>query len=160
MQVARRKNHRTPKWKVEFLQQRNETKERQAEYSKTKKGLQRITIFRIRTEYTLTARGYILEKRDTPKCLFCDTKITVEHVLWTCGKTEQKCSELNMIKNIWNEVRERILKLIHYLKKSDFTTEYKWQREDTEFKKKKRKKMYMKCKNYVMKDGRTTKKGQ
>jgi hypothetical protein len=48
----------------------------------------------------------------------------VEHVLWTCGATEQKHIELNMNKNIWIEGREGILKLIDYLKKLDLTTEY------------------------------------
>jgi hypothetical protein len=44
----------------------------------------------------------------------------VEHVLWTCGGTEQKRKKLNMNKNIWNERREGILKMIDYLKKIGF----------------------------------------
>jgi hypothetical protein len=86
-----------------------------AEWSKDTEGLGRrdqVKISRVRTGYTRVNHGYIGEKHDSPECPFCKSKIRLEHVLWACGETEQKCREMNMNKNIWNERYEGTLQLI------------------------------------------------
>jgi hypothetical protein len=52
-----------------------------------------------------------------PQCLFCDTRLTVDHVLWDCTETER---EMMMTPEIWTRGAEGMKKIIEYTKKIGF----------------------------------------
>jgi hypothetical protein len=77
---------------MEGEQQRNEEKKVNQNGPKTQKELGRknqVDTTRIRPRYTIATHSYIMEKRGNTACPFCNTKLTVEHILWTCKETEK-----------------------------------------------------------------------
>jgi hypothetical protein len=62
------------------------------EWTKDTEGLGRknqVIITRIRRGYTRATPSYIIEKRDNNDSSFCNTKPTVEHILWRFKKVNK-----------------------------------------------------------------------
>jgi hypothetical protein len=55
-----------------------------------------------------------------PQCPFCDTGLTVDHVLWDCTETEQTRREMMMTPEIWTRRAERMKNITEYTKKIGF----------------------------------------
>jgi hypothetical protein len=64
--------------------------------------------------------SYIIEKLNSTDCHFSNTKLTVEHMRWTCNLTEQDRIKMKITKDEWNKGREGVLKLIEHLKRIGF----------------------------------------
>jgi predicted nucleic acid-binding protein len=60
-----------------------------------------VIITRIRTGYTRATHSNIIKKLDNTDCPFCNTKLTVEHILWTHKETEQIRIRVNITKDVW-----------------------------------------------------------
>jgi hypothetical protein len=109
---------RNLKWK----ESKNEMKERKSkpEWTKDTEELGRknqVFIIRKKTGYTRATYSYIFEKRDNTDCTFCNTKLTVEHFLWICKETEQFRIRMNITEDVWSKGRERMLKVMEFLKR-------------------------------------------
>jgi hypothetical protein len=95
---------RNLKWK----ESNNEMKARKSipEWTKDTEELGRnnqVIITRVRTGYVRATHSYIIEKRDNTDCLFSNTNLTVEHILWTCKETEQARIRMNITKDVWRK---------------------------------------------------------
>jgi hypothetical protein len=90
------------------------------DWTKYREGLGRknqAIITKIRSRYTTTTHRHIIDQRDNTDCPFCEIKLTVKHILWTCKETEQDRIRLNITKDVWSKRREGMLKLIEYQKR-------------------------------------------
>jgi hypothetical protein len=58
-------------------------------------------------------------KGDNTNFPFCNTKLTVEHILWTCKETAKDRMRMNITKDAWSKGREGMFKLIEYLKRME-----------------------------------------
>jgi hypothetical protein len=47
---------------------------------------EQVVIYRLRTGYTRATLRHIIEKTDIPDCLFCDVRLTTDHIL--CQRSE------------------------------------------------------------------------
>jgi hypothetical protein len=47
-----------------------------------------VVISRPRTGYSRATHSQIINHEPPPECPFCDTKVTTDHILWTCEETE------------------------------------------------------------------------
>jgi hypothetical protein len=45
---------------------------------------EQVAISRLRTGYTRTTHGLKMERVDNPLCPFCNTDLSVYHILWEC----------------------------------------------------------------------------
>jgi hypothetical protein len=67
----------------------NEMKERKPDVDRKEdtKGMPRkeqVAISRLRTGYTRTTHGFKMEGVSNPLCPFCNTYLSVDHILWEC----------------------------------------------------------------------------
>jgi hypothetical protein len=74
-------------------------------------------IHRLRTGYIRATHRHVIEKTDTPNCLFCDVRLTTDHILWQCDETSNKRNECRIQYTVWKEGREGSKKLIDYVRK-------------------------------------------
>jgi hypothetical protein len=80
-----------------------------------------VIISRLRTGYTRATHGPRMNGITDPQCPFCDTGLTVGHVLWDCTETEQIKREMMMMTSeIWTRGAEGMKKIIEYTKKIGF----------------------------------------
>jgi hypothetical protein len=56
----------------------------------------RVAVIRLRTGYTRTTHLNKMEGTPDPDCSFCSVKLTREHILWQCKKTEEEIRKSNM----------------------------------------------------------------
>jgi hypothetical protein len=56
----------------------------------------------------------------SPQCSFCDTRLTVDYVLWNCKKTEKTKREMRMTPEVWKRGEEGMRKIIKYTRKIGF----------------------------------------
>jgi hypothetical protein len=81
---------------------------------------EQVVISRLRTGYTRATHGPRMNGIINPQCLFSDTELTVDHVLWECTKTQQTKREMMMTPEIWTRGAEGMKKIIEYTKKIGF----------------------------------------
>jgi hypothetical protein len=84
---------------------------------------EQVVICRLRTGYTRATHGPRMNGITDPQCPFCDTELTVAHVLWDCTETEQTKREMMMTPEIWTRGAEGMKKIIEYTKKIGFYDE-------------------------------------
>jgi hypothetical protein len=82
---------RDKKWK----NGNNETKERKPDVDRKedRKGMPRkeqVAISRLRTRYTRATHGPKMEGVSNSLCPFCNTYLSVHHILWECKETEDQ----------------------------------------------------------------------
>jgi hypothetical protein len=65
-----------------------------------------VIITKIGTGYSRATHSYIIENCYNTDCPFCNTKLTVEHNLWTFKKTEQEILRMNIAKDVWSKRRD------------------------------------------------------
>jgi hypothetical protein len=71
-----------------------------------------VVISRLRTGYTRATHGPRMIGINNPQCPFCDTTLTVDHVLWDCKETEEIKRELQMTPEVWKEGEEGMRKVV------------------------------------------------
>jgi hypothetical protein len=81
----------------------NEMKERKPDVDRKKdtKRMSRkeqVEIFRLRTRYTTATHGPKMERISNPLCPFCNTHLSVDHILWECKETEDQRTNMDMKK--------------------------------------------------------------
>jgi hypothetical protein len=59
---------------------------------------EQVAISRLRTGYTRTPHGLKMEGISNPLCPFCNTYLTVDHILWECKETEDQRMNMDMRK--------------------------------------------------------------
>jgi hypothetical protein len=93
------------------------------EYDGDARGMTRseqVLISRLRMGYTRATHGPRMNGITDPKCRFCDTGLTVDHVLWDCTETEQTKREMMKTPEIWKRGEDRMKNIIEYTKKIGF----------------------------------------
>jgi hypothetical protein len=75
---------------------------------------EQVVISRQRTGYTRATHGPRMNGVTGPQCPFCDTGLTVDHVLWDCTETEQTKREMMPTPEIWTRGAEGMKKIIEY----------------------------------------------
>jgi hypothetical protein len=78
---------------------------------------EQVVISRLRKGYTRATHGLRMNGIIDPQCRFCDTGLTVDHVLWDCTETEQAKREIMMTPEIWTRGAEGMKKIKKYTKK-------------------------------------------
>jgi hypothetical protein len=61
--------------------------------------------------------GYIMNKQDNNECLFCNFRLTVDHILLDCKETEAERQRANIQNNIWDKGKDGMKPRIEYVKK-------------------------------------------
>jgi hypothetical protein len=56
---------------------------------------------RFRTGYTRATQGPKMEEVGNPLCPFCNTDLSVDHILWECKETEDQITNMHMTKEQW-----------------------------------------------------------
>jgi hypothetical protein len=74
---------------------------------------EQVVISSLRTGYTRATHGPGMNGITDPQCPFCDTGLTVDHVLWDCTETEQTKREVMMTPEIWTRGAEGMKKIIY-----------------------------------------------
>jgi hypothetical protein len=81
---------------------------------------EQLVICRLRTGYTRATHGPRMNRITDPQCLFNDTGLKVDHVLWNCTETEQTKREMMITPEIWTIGAKGMKKIIEYTKKIGF----------------------------------------
>jgi hypothetical protein len=68
---------------------------------------EQVVISRLRTGYTRATHKHIIEKTDIPDCLFCDVRLTTDHILYN------ERDECGIQSTAWKKGREGIKKLVN-----------------------------------------------
>jgi hypothetical protein len=76
-----------------------------------------VVISRLRTGYTRATHSQIINHEPPPECPYCNTKLTTDHILWTCKETEEKRNRNNITSDIWKGEKKDMEKLIAYVKR-------------------------------------------
>jgi hypothetical protein len=76
-----------------------------------------VVMSRLRTGYTRATHSQIINHKPPPECLFCNTKLNTDHILWTCKETEEERNRSNIISDIWKGGKKNMEKLIAYVKR-------------------------------------------
>jgi hypothetical protein len=66
---------------------------------------EQVVISRLRTGYTRATDGPRMNRITNSQCPFCDTGLTVDHVLWDCKETEETKREMRMTPEKWKRER-------------------------------------------------------
>jgi hypothetical protein len=85
----------------------NEMKERQPDVDRKEdtKGRPRkkqVAISRLRAGYTRANHGPKMEEVNNSLCPFCNTHLSIDHILWECKETEDQRTNMDMKKEQWN----------------------------------------------------------
>jgi hypothetical protein len=59
---------------------------------------------RLRTGYSRATHAHIINQEPTPEYPFCYTKLTTDHILWTCKDTEPERIRMNITSEVWKGV--------------------------------------------------------
>jgi hypothetical protein len=79
---------------------------------------EQLAISRLRTRYTRAIHGPKMEGVSNPLCLFCNTYLSVDHILWECKDTEDQRMNMDMRKEKWiNEKKVKFLEILFFLLK-------------------------------------------
>jgi hypothetical protein len=62
---------------------------------------EQVAISRLRTRYTRATRGPKMKGVGSPLCPFCNTDLSVDHILWECKETENQRTNMDMNKEQW-----------------------------------------------------------
>jgi hypothetical protein len=81
---------------------------------------EQVVISRLRMGYTRATHGPWINEITDPHWPFCDTGLTVDHVLWDYTETEQTKREMMMTPAIWTRGAEGMKKIIEYTRKIGF----------------------------------------
>jgi hypothetical protein len=76
-----------------------------------------VVISRLRTGYFRATHSQIINHEPSPKFPFCFTKLTTDHILWTCKETEPERNRINITSEVWKGGKKKMEKLITYDKK-------------------------------------------
>jgi hypothetical protein len=82
------------------------------------KNRDQVAITRLRTGYSRAIHGYIINRLENMGCLFCNAKLTVDHILWDCKETkrDRQRMEIQKEKTVWRNQSNTS-------RKSEFTKE-------------------------------------
>jgi ribonuclease HI len=119
------KTETTQNIKEQWKNGTNNMKERKAEhkYDGDTRGMTRreqVVFSRLGTGYTRATHGPRMNGINNPQCPFCDTTLTVDHVLWDCKETEEIKRELQMTPEVWKEGEEGMRRIVEYTKRIGF----------------------------------------
>jgi hypothetical protein len=78
--------------------------------TKTMNRHEQVAVSRLRTGYTRATHS-VINKDLSTECPFCAVKITIDHILWDCKKTEITQLQMNIIQEIWIGGKEEMKKL-------------------------------------------------
>jgi hypothetical protein len=100
---------------------KNEMKERKLDVDRKEdtKGMPRkeqVAISRLRTGYARATHGLKMEEIGNPLCPFCNTNLSVDHILWKCKETENQRPNMDMNKEQWINENNGMEKMIDYVK--------------------------------------------
>jgi hypothetical protein len=84
-----------------------------------------VAISRFRTGYTRATHGLTMKEVSNPLCPFCNTYLSVDHILWECKEIEDQRTNMDMTKEQWFNGKKGMENIIDYAKQSDCTTEYR-----------------------------------
>jgi hypothetical protein len=77
---------------------------------------EQLAISRLRTGYTRATYGPKIEGVGNPLCPFCNTYLSVEHILWECKETEDQRTSMDMNKEQCINGKKGMEKMIDYAK--------------------------------------------
>jgi hypothetical protein len=118
--MVKNRNDKDQKRAIEKRKQQHERKNDRTRISRRHKRHYEkgnVVISRLRTGYTKTTHGPRMNGITDLQCPFCDTGLTVDHVLRDCTETEQTKREMMMTPEIWTRGAEGMKKIIEYTKK-------------------------------------------
>jgi hypothetical protein len=98
---------------------RRETKDENMETTKWKKGSWTSAERRIRKEWQKNEgppRPVKMEEVSNPLCYFCNTYLSIGHILWECRETEDQRMHMDMRKEQWINGKKGMEKIIDYAK--------------------------------------------
>jgi hypothetical protein len=75
-----------------------------------------VAISRLRTGYTGATHGPKMEGVSNTLCPFCNTYLSVDHILWECKETEDQRLNMAMSKEQWINGKKGKEKIIDYAK--------------------------------------------
>jgi hypothetical protein len=73
-------------------------------------------ISRLRTGYTRSTHGSKMEGVSNPLCLYRNTYLSIDHILWECKETEELKTNMDMRKEQWINGKKGMEKIIDYAK--------------------------------------------
>jgi hypothetical protein len=94
-----------------MMDKRKQRDERKEE----RKGMPRkeqVAISRLRNRYTRDTHGPKMAGVDNPLCPFCNTDLSIDHILWECKETEDQKTNMDMNKQQWINVKKGMEKMI------------------------------------------------
>jgi hypothetical protein len=72
----------------------------------------------IRTGYCRAAHAAIMNREPRPVCPFCGVPLTTDHILRSYrNESKKEMTRMNITKEVWNEGRPGVERLIEYVKK-------------------------------------------
>jgi hypothetical protein len=75
---------------------------------------EQVAISRFRTGYTSATHGPKMKGISNPLCPFCNTYLSVDHILWKCRETEDQRMKTDMRKEQWINGKKGMKKIIDY----------------------------------------------
>jgi hypothetical protein len=88
--------------------------------TKTMTRREQVVIRRLRTGYTRATYSAVMDKEPSPECPFCAVNLTTDHILWHCKETKTKRLQMDIGKEIWKGGKQKMEKLIKYVKEIGF----------------------------------------
>jgi hypothetical protein len=76
-----------------------------------------VVISRLRTGYSRATYSQIINHEPPPEYPFSYTKLTTDHILWTCEETKPERNRINITSKVWKGGKKEMEKLITYVKK-------------------------------------------
>jgi hypothetical protein len=77
---------------------------------------EQVAISRLRTGFTRATHGPKMDGVDNPLCPFCNTDLSVDHILRECKETEDQRTSMDMNKEKWINGKKGMEKMIDYAK--------------------------------------------
>jgi hypothetical protein len=77
---------------------------------------EQVAISRLRTGYMRATHGPKMEGVGNPLCPFCNTDLSVDHILWECKETEDQRTNMHMNNEQWINGIKSMEKMIDYAK--------------------------------------------
>jgi hypothetical protein len=98
------------------MNKRKEAGRRQKGGYKNNAKEKKLALSRFRTGYTRATHGPKMEGVGNPLCPFCNTDLSVDHILWECKETEDQRTSMDMNKEQWINGKKGMEKMIGYAK--------------------------------------------
>jgi hypothetical protein len=73
-------------------------------------------ISRLKTGYTKATHGLKMKGVGNPLCAFCNTDLSIDHILWECKETEDQRTSMDLNKEKWINGTKDMEKMIDYEK--------------------------------------------